>query len=57
MTDQAEGMVAAQGRAPGINRGGRGGFLKYLTGFGFADFRKAVNRASVSPGSFMALSG
>ena len=36
MTDQAEGMVAAQGRAPGINRGGRGGFLKYLTGFGFA---------------------
>ena len=36
MTDQSECIGAAQGRAPGVNRGGRGGFLKYLTGFGFA---------------------
>jgi cytochrome o ubiquinol oxidase operon protein cyoD len=36
MTDRSEGLGAAQGRAPGVSRGGRGSVLKYLTGLGFA---------------------
>jgi cytochrome o ubiquinol oxidase subunit IV len=36
MTDRSEGGPAAQGRAPGVNRGGRGGVVSYLTGLGFA---------------------
>ena len=40
MTDHSHGThdahLEAQGRAPGVDRHGRGSILTYLTGFGFA---------------------
>ena len=36
MTDQTHADPTAQGRAPGVSRGQRSGFLVYLTGLGFA---------------------
>ena len=36
MADQSEGVPEAQGDAPGVNRGGRGGILNYAAGLGFA---------------------
>jgi cytochrome o ubiquinol oxidase operon protein cyoD len=36
VTDQTPTDANAQGRAPGVSRGHRGGLLTYLTGLGFA---------------------
>ena len=36
MSDHNQGTAEAQGRAPGVDRRGRGSVLTYLTGLGFA---------------------
>jgi len=36
VTDETNADPTAQGRAPGVSRGQRSGFLVYLTGLGFA---------------------